>query len=139
MFSFGFIALGIINLVISFLPDKFSFFVLRAISGVAGATLIPAAFRIIVVIFEPHELNKAFTIYGLSGALANVSGLMIAGFISYIPGSGQMTDWRWFFRLMAFVILPCAAGSLFWIPKPRGDAAHVESKWKRLDLVGIAS
>lgn len=95
VFSYGFVALGIINLVISFLPEKFSFFVLRAISGIAGATLIPAAFRLIVVIFEPEELNKAFTIYGLSGALANVTGIIIAGFISYIPGGGQMQDWRW--------------------------------------------
>jgi predicted MFS family arabinose efflux permease len=39
VFAYGFIALGVLNLVISFLPDKYSFFVIRAISGIAGAAL----------------------------------------------------------------------------------------------------
>jgi MFS family permease len=128
--------LGVLNLIISFLPDRYSFFVLRGISGVAGAFLIPAAFRLIVAVFEPEELGKAFTIFGLSGALANVSGIIVAGFIEYIPTHGQGAPWRWFFRLLAFLIIPTAIGSLYWIPKPKGTAATVESKWKRLDLVG---
>lgn len=85
VFSFGFIALGVLSLVISFLPDKYSFFVVRAISGIAGATLIPASFRLIVAIFEPHELGKAFTIYSSVGAIANSTGVIIAGLIEYIP------------------------------------------------------
>lgn len=39
VFTYGFIALGILNLIISFLPDKYSFFVIRAVSGIAGAAL----------------------------------------------------------------------------------------------------
>jgi hypothetical protein len=37
---------------------------------------------------------------------------------------------------LAVVILPVAVGSLFWIPKPRGDDANVDNKLKRLDLIG---
>jgi len=139
VFSYGFIVLGVLDLIISFLPDKYSFFVLRAISGIAGACLIPASFRLIVAVFEPHELGKAFTLYGMSGALANVSGIMVAGFMEYIPGGGQMAAWRWFFRLLAFLIFPAALASLYFVPKPSGSIAHVESKWKRLDLVGAFS
>lgn len=71
VFSYGFVVLGILSLVISFLPDRYSFFVIRAISGIAGATLIPASFRLIVAVFEPHEIGKAFVIYGFFGAIAN--------------------------------------------------------------------
>lgn len=71
VFSYGFIVLGVLSLVISFLPDRYSFFVIRAISGIAGATLIPASFRLIVAVFEPHEVGKAFVIYGFFGAIAN--------------------------------------------------------------------
>ena len=85
VFAYGFLTLGILSLVISFLPDRYSFFVIRAISGIAGATLIPASFRLIVAVFEPHELGKAFTIYSSVGAIANSTGVIVAGFIEYIP------------------------------------------------------
>ena len=85
VFVYGFLTLGTVSLVISFLPDRYSFFVIRAISGIAGATLIPASFRLIVAVFEPHELGKAFTIYSSVGAIANSTGVIVAGFIEYIP------------------------------------------------------
>ena len=121
------------------LPDRFSFFILRAISGIAGACLIPASYRLIVAVFEPHELGKAFTLFGMSGALANVTGIIVAGFVEYIPSSGQGAPWRWFFRILAIIILPFAVGSLYFIPKPTGAHADVDNKWKRLDLVGSLS
>ena len=136
VFAYGFLVLGLLNIVISFLPDKFSFFILRAISGIAGATLIPASFRLIVAVFEPHELSKAFTIYGMSGALANVSGTLVAGVLELIPTGGQGAPWRWFFRVLGGTILPISIMSLVWIPKPHREQQDVKDKWKRLDLVG---
>ena len=139
VFSYGFVTLGVLDLIISFMPNRYAFFVLRAISGIAGACLIPASYRLIVAVFEPQELGLAFTLFGMSGALANVTGLIVAGFVSYIPTHGQGEAWRWFFRILAIVILPVAVGSLFWIPKPSGGLAHVDNKVKRLDLVGAFS
>jgi MFS family permease len=139
VFSNGFILLGLINLVISFVPDKYSFFVLRAISGIAGACLVPAAFRLIVQVFETEELNKTFTLYGLSGPLGNVTGSIVAGFIQYIPNGGQMSAWRWFFRILCIMILPVAGGSVYLIPNSKGSNADTEGKWKRLDLLGAGS
>ena len=136
VFAYGFLALGVLDLIISFLPDKYSFFILRAISGIAGATLIPAAFRLIVAVFEPHELGKAFTIYGMTGAISNVTGTLMAGILEYIPSGGQGAAWRWFFRILGIIIIPVSVFSLRWIPKPRGEQNDVEDKWKRLDLIG---
>lgn len=45
----------------------------------------------------------------------------------------------WFFRILAIIILPVALGSMKWIPKPKGQIANVDGKWKRLDLVGSFS
>lgn len=64
------------------------------------------------------------------------TGVIVAGFIEYIPYHNQMAPWRWFFRIVSIVALPVAAGSLVWIPKPRGAAANAGNKFKRLDLVG---
>ena len=136
VFIYGFLLLGIIDLVISFLPEKYSFFILRAVSGIAGATLIPAGFRLISAVFEPHELNKALTLYAMCGALANATGTLAAGVLEFIPSGGQGAAWRWFFRLIAAIVLPICAISFFWIPKPPGAQNDVEDKWKRLDLVG---
>ena len=105
VFSFNFMALGILNLVISFLPDKYSFFVVRVISGIAGAALIPASYRLIVAIFEPQELCKAFIVYGISSVLANTSGIVVAALLEFIANEGQMVAWRWFFRILAAVIV----------------------------------
>jgi len=94
VFCYGFVVLGCLQLVISFLPDRFSFFIFRAISGIAGACLIPSSYRLITALFEKEELGKAFTLFGMSGALANVTGTIAAGLVSYIPTHGQGAAWR---------------------------------------------
>ncbi|BEJ11595.1 hypothetical protein CspHIS471_0200550 [Cutaneotrichosporon sp. HIS471] len=137
VFAWGFTVLGALSLVISFLPDMYSFFVLRAIAGIAGSALIPSSYRLITEVFEEHELGRAFTLFGISGALANVTGVIIAGVIDLIPLHGQGASWRWFFRLVAIIIIPFATIAMFSIPTRRGtDAVSDVPKWKRLDLVG---
>lgn len=137
VFTYGFTALGVLSLIISFLPDMYSFFVLRAIAGIAGSALIPSSYRLITEVFETEELGKAFTLFGISGALANVTGVIIAGIIDLIPLHGQGASWRWFFRILAVIIIPFAAISMYGIPKTRGaEAESATSKWKRLDLPG---
>lgn len=97
----SFAALGTLSLITSFLPEKFSFFILRALAGLAGGGLVPASFRLITLVFDKHELNQAFTLFGASGSLANVSGILVAGVVQLIPGQGQMIAWRWFFRILS--------------------------------------
>lgn len=139
VFVYGFTGLGLLSLVISFLPEKYSFFVLRALSGIFGACLIPSSYRLIVYVFETKELELAFTLYGVSGAIANVAGIVVAGFVAYIPQGGQMQDWRWFFRILAIIILPAALLSFKLVPHVVGmqyECPEGDTKLKRLDLVG---
>lgn len=137
VFSYGFLALGILNLIISFLPEKFSFFILRALSGIAGACLLPASYRLIAHVFEPHELGQAYTVYGMVGGISNVMGVIVAGFVGYIPGHGQMIAWRWFFRIVAMIVIPFSLLAFFIVPYQKGeDSDDGDSKLRRLDLVG---
>lgn len=133
VFSYGIVTLGVLNLIISFLPERYSFFILRAPSGIAGSSSVPSAYRLIVTVFEPHELNKAFTIYGMSGALANSTGNIIAGTIMLIPSGGQDEAWRWFFRILSVILLPVGVWSVFWIPRSEGENADASDKLARMD------
>ncbi|WWC69658.1 uncharacterized protein I206_103601 [Kwoniella pini CBS 10737] len=141
VFSIGFIILAIFNLLISFLPELYSFFIFRALSGIAGASLVPSAFKCLSSIFQKEELGKALTIYTSAAPVGGASGVVIAGIIDLIPNSGQMSSWRWFCRVLAIAIFIPAIGSLFWIPKGI-DSKKIEKeenqkkKFKKLDLGG---
>ncbi|WVN87505.1 uncharacterized protein L203_102687 [Cryptococcus depauperatus CBS 7841] len=139
VFAYGFFGVGVLNLIISFMPNQYAYFVFRALSGIAGAATIPSAFRLILAIFEPKELSVALTLFGLSGALANATGLIIAGLFGFITAGGQQADWRWFFRMMAIMIVPFASLALVLIPKTAGDLANqfsARDKLKRFDIIG---
>ncbi|BEI80665.1 hypothetical protein CcaverHIS002_0111940 [Cutaneotrichosporon cavernicola] len=136
VFTYGFLALGILNLIISFLPEKYSFLVIRALAGIAGAGLIPSSYRLIAHVFAPHELAKAYTLYGMTGGISNVMGVILAGFIEYIPNGGQMIAWRWFFRIVAIIVIPFSLLSLRLVPLQHGGLAAGSSRWKRLDVGG---
>ncbi|WVR09448.1 hypothetical protein IAU60_006515 [Kwoniella sp. DSM 27419] len=140
VFTWGFIGLGVTTLIISFMTDKYAFFIIRAISGIAGAATIPAAFRLILAIFEPSELSMALTLFGLSGAIANVTGLIIAGLFGFVTAGGQMAAWRWFFRMFTIICIPFGVAALYLIPKTKGDKCDAiddrKEKLKRLDLIG---
>jgi MFS family permease len=112
VFTSAFVAVGIANLILSFLTDRFAFFVVRALQGIAAAALVPSAYRLISCTFPPAERQKAYTLYGMTGSIANVSGTIIAGVIDLIPNGGQMRSWRWFFRIVSVV-------SSVLLPSPR--------------------
>jgi MFS family permease len=113
VFCYGFLGLGILNLIISFLNDKYSFLILRAISGISAAALIPSSYRLITAVFEEHELPRAFTVYSLSGALGASFGVQIGGLVELIPYGGQMSGWRWYFRITTAVM--CVKQSVIYV------------------------
>lgn len=139
VFCYGFLVLGVLSLILSFLTDKYSFFVLRALAGIAGSCLVPSAYRLITEVFAPEEHVFAFTLYGLSASTANMAGMVMAGLIRFIGNDRgvQMQSWRWFFRIMAVLIFPIVFVSFKIVPKREGVESKIsEAKWRRLDLVG---
>ncbi|OCF72080.1 hypothetical protein I204_07344 [Kwoniella mangroviensis CBS 8886] len=115
----------------------------RALSGIAGASLIPSAFKLISGIFPKEQLGTALTIYSAAAPIGGGAGILVAGVVDLIPyQSGQMASWRWFSRILAILIFIPAVGSIWWLPKEiayEADQHNKESsreKFNRLDLGG---
>ncbi|KAM0749875.1 MFS general substrate transporter [Meredithblackwellia eburnea MCA 4105] len=143
VFVAGFFAVGICNIILSFLKDRFSFFIIRSFTGVAAASLVPSAYRLISLSFPPEERGRAYTTYGMTGSIANVTGTIIAGTFALIPNEGQMRSWRWFLRVVAAISIPTALAGYFLIPSHQSlsskQARTLRETLKVLDLVGISS
>ncbi|WWC91453.1 uncharacterized protein L201_006399 [Kwoniella dendrophila CBS 6074] len=148
VFTWSFFFVGIMNLILSFMNDQYAFFVFRALSGLAGAGTIPSAFRLILTIFETEEHHFALTMFGLSGGIANATGLVIAGLFGFITAQNQHAAWRWFFRMIAVICIPFAILAMFLIPKSNkhdhnnkvdaqnGNSERLKDKIQKLDIIG---
>lgn len=103
---YGFLVFALFSLVNSFVTERISFFVIRAITGIFASALVQYLPRIALSpwsVFPPEERSRAYTLYGMTGSIANVTGTLIAGDIELIPDQGQMRSWRWFFRIVAAI------------------------------------
>ncbi|KAL7415785.1 putative efflux protein EncT [Mrakia frigida] len=139
IFLSGFFTLGAICLCTSFWEEKHGFLVFRALAGIAGAMTIPSAIRIIIETYrDPSEQARALNIFGLSGALGNVLGLVIAGVL-------MLASWRWIFRFFSILLMPGTFLGFWLIPKraphiraEKDAEAQAEPKWRRMDGLGCA-
>lgn len=100
VFCYGFLAVGAFNIINSFLTDQYAFFVFRALNGIAAAAVVPTAYRMIGQVFPPEQRRQAYTLYTMTGSIANVSGTVIAGIFGLIQPHNQLASWRWFFRFV---------------------------------------
>jgi len=97
----------------------------RALQGVFGALLAPAALAALAVSFTaPHERARAFTIYGVITGSGAAIGLLLGGALT------QWASWRWCLYInVAFAAL-ALLGALFFVP---GGKKAADS---RLDALG---
>jgi EmrB/QacA subfamily drug resistance transporter len=91
----------------------------RAIQGVGGALMSPAALSILTVVFkEGKERNRALGIWAAITAGGAALGLILGGVLT------TYASWRW----VLFVNVPIAAiaiyGSLRWVPESRDERAQ---------------
>jgi EmrB/QacA subfamily drug resistance transporter len=99
----------------------------RALQGVFGALLAPAALSLLAVMFtDAKERAKAFGIYGAIAGGGGAVGLILGGFLT------EYLDWRWtFFVNIPFAIV-AAAGAYFVIREPAGGRNR-----SPLDIPGV--
>lgn len=99
----------------------------RALQGVFGALLAPAALSLLAVMFtDAKERAKAFGIYGAIAGGGGAVGLILGGFLT------QTLNWRWtFFVNIPFAII-AAAGAYFVIREPVGSRNR-----SSLDIPGV--
>ncbi|MEW1889517.1 MFS transporter [Streptomyces sp. NPDC085659] len=99
----------------------------RALQGVFGALLAPAALSLLAVMFtDAKERAKAFGIYGAIAGGGGAVGLILGGLLT------QTLNWRWtFFVNIPFAIV-AAAGAYFVIREPAGTRNR-----SPLDIPGV--
>lgn len=97
----------------------------RALQGVFGALLAPAALAALSVTFrEPHERARAFAIFGaISGSGAAV-GLVLGGALT------QWASWRWCLSVNLFFVALALVGVVAVVQRGRAERTI------HLDLVG---
>ncbi|KLT38894.1 MFS general substrate transporter [Cutaneotrichosporon oleaginosum] len=132
VFTAGFLGCGILNLVISFMNNKYAFLVLRAASAVFAVFTLPSSVNMIVQMYQNRkEQAGALVYYSLAGALANTVAFVIAG-------GFLVASWRWYFRFVAMIIIPLSGLSFWMLPcvQPVVRSMRGVDKWKRMDVLG---
>ncbi|MFD8567654.1 MFS transporter [Streptomyces sp. NPDC059639] len=99
----------------------------RALQGLFGALLAPAALSLLAVMFtDAKERAKAFGIYGAIAGGGGAVGLILGGFLT------EYLNWRWtFFVNIPFAIV-AAAGAVLVIREPAGGRNR-----SPLDIPGV--
>ncbi|MFF0762227.1 MFS transporter [Streptomyces sp. NPDC003328] len=99
----------------------------RALQGIFGALLAPAALSLLAVMFtDAKERAKAFGIYGAIAGGGGAVGLILGGFLT------EYLDWRWtFFVNIPFAVV-AAAGAYLVIREPEGSRNR-----SPLDIPGV--
>ncbi|ODO03412.1 efflux protein EncT [Cryptococcus wingfieldii CBS 7118] len=134
IFEGGFLTLGVLSLVTSFVTsNKYGFLILRGLGGIAGAMTIPSSYHLTVHMFpDPAEQQAKLALLGMSGAVGNVLGLVLAGVC-------MLASYKWFFRVIAIlcIVFTIACVTLLPITKSSYVPDPKYPRWQRLDIVGV--
>ncbi len=91
----------------------------RALQGLGGALMAPAALSLVTVIFaEGEERNKALGIWGAIAAGGAAIGVLLGGILT------EYLNWRWVFFVNIPIALIAIAGAIKLIPDSREEGIH---------------
>src|SRR3954471_3601609 len=134
MFMLGVGGFGVTSLLCALAPTIEVLVIARAMQGVFGALLTPAALAVIAATFPPDERGKAIGSWTAWGGIGTVLGPLIGG---------QLVDsasWRWIFAIN----IPVVAITLVLVTRvmvagrPRPADAHVDYVGALLCAFGLA-
>jgi EmrB/QacA subfamily drug resistance transporter len=101
----------------------------RAVQGLGGALLAPAALSLLMTTFaEGRDRNRALGIYGAASGSGAAAGVLLGGVITSYLG------WSWIFFVNVPVGLAAIALAPVLLRESRADLAH-----RHFDLAGAAS
>lgn len=128
VFSLGVAVFGATSVLCAIAPTIETLIVARALQGVAGALLTPAALAVIVTTFPEDERGKAVGAWTAWGAIGFVLGPLVGG---------QLVDaasWRWIFAIN----LPLALVTVALVRHVVPAGAHAHGDGTRVDVAGGA-
>jgi EmrB/QacA subfamily drug resistance transporter len=134
MFVLGVAGFGVTSLFCAVAPTIELLVVARALQGVCGALLTPAALAVIVAVFPPDERGKAVGAWTAWGGIGTVLGPLIGG---------QLVDtasWRWIFAINIPIVLLTLFIVFRAVPegRERDPNARVDVVGATLCAVGLA-
>jgi EmrB/QacA subfamily drug resistance transporter len=125
VFAFGIVAFGLTSIVCAVAPTIEILILGRALQGVAGALLTPAALAVIVATFPPAERGKAVGTWTAWAGIGVVFGPIVGG---------QLVDtasWRWIFALNVPLVIFTLLMILRVVPQTREQDPDA-----RVDVIG---
>jgi len=91
----------------------------RALQGIGGALMSPAALSLLTVIFrEGEERNKALGIWSAITAGGAALGLILGGVLT------EYASWRWVFLVNLPIAAVAVVGALRFVPESRDERAQ---------------
>ena len=134
MFMVGVAGFGVTSVFCAVAPTIELLVVARALQGVFGALLTPAALAVIVATFPPDERGKAVGAWTAWGGIGTVLGPLIGG---------QLVDaasWRWIFAInIPIVLITLGLVTRVMAPgRPRPAEARVDYVGAALCALGLA-
>ena len=127
VFELGVVGFGITSVFCAVAPTIELLVVSRALQGVCGAVLTPAALAVIAATFAPDERGRAIGAWTAWSGIGTVLGPLIGG---------QLVDsasWRWIFAINVPIVLI----TLLLVRRVM-PMAHERAPGARVDVVGAA-
>jgi len=129
MFVAGLALFALMSLLCGFAWSPGSLVAFRALQGLGGAFLAPAALSLLMTTFaEGRERNLALGIYGAASGSGAAAGVLLGGVLTSYFG------WSWIFFVNVPVGVAAIALAPFLLRESRADLAH-----RHFDLAGAAS
>jgi EmrB/QacA subfamily drug resistance transporter len=105
----------------------------RAVQGVAGALLAPAALSTLVTTFrDPRDRGRAFGVFGSVAVAGGAVGLVLGGVLT------QYLSWRWSMYVNVFFAIGAAIGALIYMVNEKPAVRpHIDVVGAVLASVGL--
>lgn len=128
LFFAGVIIFALSSLAAGFAQDPTQMIIFRALQGLGGAFLSPAAMSLILTIFtEAKERNRALGVWGMVAAGGGAVGLLLGGVLT------QYVDWRWIFFINVPIGLAVVLAARAYVP------ASLPRERERVDILGAVT
>ena len=138
VFSIGVAAFGVTSVLCAIAPTIEVLIAARALQGVAGALLTPAALAILIAVFPPEERGKAIGTWTAWGGIGMLLGPLLGGQIV------DSTSWRVVFAINVPLVLGTLALAARYVPEggrandPTAARPHVDLRGAVLCALGLA-
>lgn len=129
MFITGVTLFAIASLLDGLAQSGTMLIVLRAVQGLSGALMSPAALSIVLITYrEGHERNVALSVWGAVASGGAAAGVLLGGLLTEYWG------WRWNFFVNVPVAIGVVIAAIKMLPAHESEEQHND-----LDLTGAVS